>query len=49
MSVDAGLIGYSGFIGGNLARATRFDGLYNSKNIETIAGQSFGLLVCAGA
>ena len=28
------LIGYTGFVGGNLQNQRRFDFLYNSKNIE---------------
>lgn len=44
-----GLIGYTGFVGGNLARQHGFDESFNSKNIESIAGREFELLVCAGA
>ncbi len=43
------IIGYTGFVGGNLVRQQPFDAFYNSKNIEEIAGQSFDFLVCAGA
>lgn len=43
------LIGHTGFVGSNLARLTQFDSLYNSANIESIAGGEFDLLVCAGA
>jgi len=32
------LVGYTGFVGSNLAASTDFDGLYNSKNI----GEAFG-------
>jgi nucleoside-diphosphate-sugar epimerase len=46
---ETALVGYSGFVGGNLARAYRFDALYNSANIESIRGGVFRLLVCAGA
>jgi hypothetical protein len=42
------LIGHTGFVGSNLARQTRFDATYNSSNIESIAGEEFDLLVCAG-
>ena len=42
------LIGYTGFIGGNLARQFDFDSLYNSKNIEDIAGRSYDVIICAG-
>ena len=44
-----GLIGHSGFVGGNLLRQTCFDALYNSRNIGDIAGRSFHLLVFSGA
>src|SRR5947209_18546431 len=43
------LIGYTGLVGGTLLRQTRFDDLYNRGNIESIAGRSYDLLVCAGA
>jgi nucleoside-diphosphate-sugar epimerase len=43
------LIGYTGFVGGNLLRDHSFADLYNSTNIESIAGASFDLIVCAGA
>jgi len=42
------LIGYTGFIGGNLARQTAFTDLYNSKNIAEIDGGEFGLMVVSG-
>jgi nucleoside-diphosphate-sugar epimerase len=42
--VASALVGYTGFVGGNLAAQHRFDALYNSKNIEEIAGQRFELL-----
>jgi hypothetical protein len=38
------LIGHTGFVGGTLLRQRPFDELYNSKNVEQIAGRSFGLL-----
>jgi nucleoside-diphosphate-sugar epimerase len=44
-----GIIGYSGFVGSNLARQIDFDKLYNSKNIDEIRGESFEELYCAGA
>lgn len=44
-----GLIGSTGFVGGALAAQRDFDRLYNSKTIAGIAGQSFDLVVCAGA
>jgi nucleoside-diphosphate-sugar epimerase len=43
------LIGHTGFVGGNLRVQARFDAFFNSANIEEIAGQSFDLIVCAGA
>jgi nucleoside-diphosphate-sugar epimerase len=47
--VTTALIGYTGLVGGNLLRQARFDDLYNSKNIEDIAGKHYATLVCAGA
>jgi len=47
--LTSALIGYTGFVGGNLSRQHAFDCLYNSKNIEEIAGREFDLVVCAGA
>jgi nucleoside-diphosphate-sugar epimerase len=46
---SSALVGYSGFVGGNLLRQRAFDACFNSSNIEAIAGRSFDLLVCAGA
>jgi nucleoside-diphosphate-sugar epimerase len=45
----AALIGYTGFVGGNLLRQRSFDATFNSANIEEIAGRSFDLVVCSGA
>ncbi len=42
------LIGYTGFVGSNLALQYEFTDLYNSKNITEIAGKSYDLLICAG-
>jgi hypothetical protein len=42
------LIGHTGFVGSNLLRQHRFDATYNSSNIDSIAGEEFDLLVCAG-
>lgn len=39
------LIGHSGFVGGNLMRQHGFEALFNSKNIDDIAGQGFGTMV----
>jgi hypothetical protein len=43
------LIGYTGFVGSNLLRERCFSSLFNSRNIEAIAGERFDLIVCAGA
>ncbi|MFA5975691.1 MAG: NAD-dependent epimerase/dehydratase family protein [Elusimicrobiota bacterium] len=43
------LIGHTGFIGSHLLRQASFGALYNSNNIESIRGQRFDLVVCAGA
>jgi hypothetical protein len=48
MSVD-GIIGYSGFVGGNLLRQHEFAGRFNSRNIDDSAGAAFDTLVCAAA
>ena len=42
------LIGYTGFVGGNLVRQTDFDDCYNSKNISEIQNKSYDIIVCAG-
>jgi nucleoside-diphosphate-sugar epimerase len=47
--VNRAIIGYTGFVGGNLVRQQPFDAFYNSKNIEEIVGETFDFLVCAGA
>ncbi len=44
-----GLIGYSGFVGGNLDAQHSFVGRFNSQNIGEACGQSFGTVVCAAA
>ena len=41
------LVGYTGFVGGNLAAAGTFDGLYNSKNIEEAFGTKPDILYYA--
>ena len=46
---SSALIGHTGFVGGNLLRQRPFDALFNSTNIEAIAGRSFDLVVCSGA
>lgn len=42
------LIGYTGFVGSNLALQRKFDAYYNSANIEKIAGLKFDTIFCAG-
>lgn len=42
------LVGYTGFVGGNLSATGNFDGRYNSKNIEEAFGTRPELLVYAG-
>lgn len=41
------LIGYSGFVGGNLRNQGAFDAWYRSSNIDEIRGSSFEEIVCA--
>ena len=48
MNNDA-LIGYTGFVGGALMASRSFGHHYNSKNIDSIAGQEHDLLICSGA
>jgi len=43
------LIGYTGFVGGNLLRQRTFEDQYNSRNIDSIRGRGYELLVCSGA
>ena len=42
------LIGRSGFVGSNLLARRSYDSLYRSSDINTIRGESFGHIVCAG-
>ncbi|GIW64585.1 MAG: hypothetical protein KatS3mg092_0518 [Patescibacteria group bacterium] len=42
------LIGYTGFVGGNIYKKLKFDDLYNSKNIEQIEGKEYNLVISAG-
>lgn len=42
------LVGYTGFVGSNICGNERFDGLYNSRNIEEAYGTKPDLLVYAG-
>lgn len=43
------LIGASGFVGTTLQRQRRFDELYRSTNIASVAGREFDTVVCAAA
>lgn len=43
------LIGHTGFVGGNFAAQRPFEARFRSGDIESIAGQHFDLVVCAGA
>lgn len=42
------LVGYTGFVGSNLAMSTHFDGLYNHSNISSAFGTNPDLLIYAG-
>lgn len=42
------LIGYTGFVGSNIANQTPFFDYYNSKNINEIKNKSYNLIVSAG-
>jgi hypothetical protein len=42
-----GLLGFTGFVGSNLARQFTYDECYNSGNIHDITGRKFDALVCA--
>lgn len=46
MRID--LVGYTGFVGSNIANSFKFNNLYNSKNIEEAFGTNPDLLVYAG-
>ncbi len=46
---ESALIGATGFVGTTLLRQREFSAHYHSRNIDTIQGQAFELLVCAGA
>ena len=41
------IIGYTGFVGGNLINQNKFDLVYNSENISKIVGEAMDLLVVA--
>jgi nucleoside-diphosphate-sugar epimerase len=42
------LIGYTGFVGGNVYNQLEFDDVYNSKNIKEIKGKKYDLVISAG-
>jgi nucleoside-diphosphate-sugar epimerase len=42
------LIGYSGFVGGNISRQSYFEEEYNSRNIQEIKGKNFDEIYCTG-
>jgi hypothetical protein len=49
MSARQGLVGHSGFVGTTLKKQTQFEAQFRSTDIASIRGQSFDLLVIAGA
>lgn len=49
MSDKSALVGHTGFVGSSLKAARDFTHLYNSTNIESIRGEEFDTIVCAGA
>lgn len=49
MTGPSALIGYTGFVGSNLAAQRTYDHLYNSKNIAEIAGRQLGTVVMSAA
>jgi nucleoside-diphosphate-sugar epimerase len=46
--VRTALIGHTGFVGSNLASRFAFDDVYNTSNIDDIAGREYDLVVSAG-
>lgn len=48
MAENNALIGYTGFVGGNLAEQREYAHQFNSKNFREMAGQSYDQVVCAG-
>ena len=42
------LVGYTGFVGSNICEKSKFEGLYNSKNIQDAYGTSPELLIYSG-
>lgn len=48
MATEEFLVGYTGFVGSNLANSHNFSGLFNSKNIADAFGKNPDLLIYAG-
>lgn len=46
--MKSALIGYTGFVGSNILKQKSFNDLYNSRNIDSIDGKEYDLLVSAG-
>lgn len=44
---NSALIGYTGFVGGNLHNQYKFDQVYNSKNLNEAQNEQFDLVICA--
>ena len=47
--MSSAIVGHTGFVGSNIARARTFDHYFNSSNIEDAHGQRFDLLVFSAA
>jgi hypothetical protein len=47
--MKSALVGHTGFVGGTLLRQRSFDDLYNSRNVEALAGKTYDLVACAAA
>ncbi len=45
--MNSALLGYTGFVGGNLLESASFTHLFNSKNIHDIKDHEFDFLVCS--
>ncbi len=45
---SSAIIGYTGFVGGNLCDQSQYTDYYNSKNIQEIEGKHYDTIVCAG-
>jgi len=48
LGMNNALIGYTGFVGGNILEQNDFDQLYNSKNFQEMRNKNFDEVVCAG-